>query len=191
MTRDEWLAEVERRIRISEGCEAIRYYDTMGIPTIGIGFNLEREDAQAALAKCGVNDLKGVIAGTVALTESQIDFLFDYSFAPIEAHARASLPPGTYDFLSDARRFVICDLVFNLGFEGWMQFTGTRGLIADAQHAKDNGRLVDAHVLFGEAADHLKASAWYGQVGNRAKRDCAMLRSSLWANADGDGSDVS
>lgn len=188
MTRQEWIAEVERRIRINEGCESYCYADSMGIPTIGIGYNLQRGDAQGALAKIGVHDFAGVLARRVALTQQQIDDLFAYSFAPIESNARASLNPGVFDALSDARRFVIVDLEFNLGQRGWLGFPTTRAIINEAQALKNSGKPTRASALFGLAADHLRMSAWDGQVGARARRDEAMMRSSGWANATGDGS---
>jgi GH24 family phage-related lysozyme (muramidase) len=186
MTREQWLAAVRDRIGDDEGDSAKEYRDSMGIPTIGEGFNLERSDARQALAACGVTDVDGVMNGTVALTPAQDATLFNYSFAPIESEARASLDAGIYDALSDARRFVICDLVYNLGAAGWTAFTGTRSAIAQAQLAKNIGA-ADAHDLFEAAADHLANSAWFTQVGNRARRDVAMMRSGTWVNPTGDG----
>jgi lysozyme len=175
-----WMAEVERRIRINEGCEPTMYHDSLGIPTIGIGFNLQRSDAQATLASIGVTDFAGVMAGRVALSQAEIDELFRYAFAPIESSARASLNPGVYDALTDARRFVLCDLEYNLGSRGWEGFTTTRAIVNEAQAAKNAGRTDQAHALFGAAAAHLAASAWNGQVGERAQRDEAMMRDGVW-----------
>lgn len=188
MTDAEWQAEVFRRIGISEGCRSQVYLDTQGIPTVGIGFNLERPDAREIITKIGA-DYDAVCNGA-ALSQDQIRALFDLSFAPILSEARASLASGVYDFLSDARRFVICDLVFNLGPDGWLSFVTTRALINQAQQAKDREDTVAAHVLFRQAANHLLQSAYARQVGNRAKRNAAMLASSVWADAEGDGSDV-
>jgi len=184
-----WLAEVCRRIGINEGRRATMYLDSATPPcrTIAIGFNLERNDARKALASIGVADVGGVMGGHVALTDNQIDALFGYSFAPILSESRSSLAPGIFDAMTDARRFVICDLVFNMGLAGWMAFTGTRQLLNEAQAAKNTGD-ADAHLLFGEAADHLTASCWYTQVGNRAKRDVAMIKNGVWVDAYGDGS---
>jgi GH24 family phage-related lysozyme (muramidase) len=194
MTNPEWLAEVTRRIGISEGSRSTMYVDTTGNPTIGIGFNLNRADARTALEGAGVppSSVDAVIAGTQSITQPEISALFRYSLAPIESDARASLAVGTYDDLDDARRFVICDLVYNMGAgeEGWGAFTGTQALIDGAQAAKNAGNADHASELFGEAADHLEQSAWYGQVGDRAKRDVAMLRTSQWCDPYGNGSDV-
>lgn len=189
-TLPDWTYEVRSRIAISEGCRAVMYRDSQGIPTIGIGFNLNRDDAQHALVLAGVPvaAVPGVCAGTIPLTTAQIDALFSYSFAPILSEARASLAPGTFDALTDARRFVVCDLVYNLGYEGWLDFAATRSLINQAQQAKTAGKLDTAHALFGIAATHLTNSTWYSQVGYRAMRDVAMIRNGVWVDPEGDGS---
>lgn len=182
-----WLDEVRKRIAIDEGDRAKMYRDSLGIPTIGTGFNLTRPDARQALAKCGVSDIDGVINGTVALTPAQDMALFDYAFSPIESQARASLATTIYDSMTDARRFVICDLVYNLGNDGWCEFTETRALLNEAQRSKLIGS-PSSHAFFDAAAQHLASSLWFGQVGNRARRNVAMIRSGVWCDPYGDGS---
>ncbi len=189
MTQTEWEAECRKRLTINEGERDQKYLDSMGIPTIGIGFNLQRDDARAILQKLGA-DYNAVMGGA-RLSPQQVAGLFQYSFAPIVVEARASLEPFHFDSMSDARRFVICDLVFNLGTAGWAAFHDTRGAIDAACHAGRSGDTASEHSLFGTAAADLTSSAWYGQVGNRAKRDVAMMRTSNWCDPNGDGSDAS
>ena len=191
MTTQQWQGEVQRRIAIDEGSRSTMYYDTANPPnpTIGIGFNLNRSDARTALADVGAS-YDAVMSGT-ALTDDQIGKLFAYSLSPVVDEARASLQPQHYDAMSDARRFVICDLIFNLGDAGWSSFVNTRGIIDRACHAMRSGDTAGAHTLFAQAADALAQSQWYSQVGNRAKRDCAMMRTSNWCDPNGDGSDAS
>jgi len=187
--RVSFIDEVRRRIGDDEGDDLKAYRDSLGIETIGVGFNLTRSDARDALAKCGVTDVDGVMNGTTALTPAQDAALFEYSFAPIESEARASLATGIYDSMTDARRFTICDLVYNLGNAGWNDFTNTRALLNEAQAAKNAGQ-ASAHALFVLAAEHLEESDWYNQVGLRAKRNVAMIRSGVWVSPTGDGSDA-
>jgi hypothetical protein len=191
MTFQEWEAEARRRIDINEGYSATVYMDSASPPnpTIGVGFNLNRGDAREALAGIGA-DYDAILKGA-ALTDQQASGLFVYSFAPVVDEARASLQPFHFDSMSDARRFVLCDLVFNLGNAGWLSFTTTRGVIDQACHADRTGDTAGAHTLFAQAAADLASSAWFSQVGNRAKRDCAMLRTSNWCDPNGDGSDAS
>lgn len=185
MTSSEWIAEVCKRLGINEGRRNVMYHDSLGIPTIGIGFNLQRDDAARALTLAGAS-LSDVMAGGT-LTNDQVDDLFEYSFRPIIQQARGSLYIYSFDALSDARRFVICDLVYNMGLATWMSFSGTREIIAQATHLTGDA----AHARYGQAADHLENSAWYSQVGDRAKRNVAMMRSSNWVDANGNGSDAS
>lgn len=185
MTEPEWIGEVARRIVISEGDKTVAYPDPLspraktgsgsGDPwTIGIG-------------ETGPDIHEGTV-----WTQAQVMARFALVLPKYVAEARASLQPGIFDALADARRFVIVDLVYNMGAgdDGWGGFTTTHGLIAQAQLLKNQGRLVQAHGLFVEAGQHLKEAAWYGQVGDRAKRDVAMLVAGDWCSATGDGSDV-
>jgi GH24 family phage-related lysozyme (muramidase) len=190
MSFQDWEAEVQRRIGIDEGYSKTVYMDSASPPdpTIGVGFNLNRADARVTLSKIGAD--YDAVRGGAALTDQQVSALFAYSFAPVVDEARASLQPFHFDSMSDARRFVICDLTFNLGNQGWLDFANTRSVIDQACHALRSGNAAGAHVLFGQAADALAQSAWYSQVGNRAKRDCAMMRTSNWCDPNGDGSDA-
>lgn len=185
MTSAAWLAECTQRIAISEGCSLSMYHDTMGVPTIAFGFNLRRPEAQTCLRACGVINPGEVIAGRAEITQLQAQTLLEQDIPTYVDDARRSLNDGVFDALADARRFVIVDLVYNLGPSGWQTFTQTRELINAAATAKGPE---DKHVLFSHAADHLAASLWATQVGDRAKRDIAMMRSSTWVDPHGDGS---
>ena len=175
--------EVERRIGLDEGRRNRMYLDSLGIPTIGVGWNLQRDDTMHALAYCGVTDAVGVISGKVCLTDAQVDKLFAYSFAPIESDARTSLAPGVYDALSDARRFVVLSMRFQLGEAGWLAFSNTRGLINEAETAKLAGALDRAHALFMLVGDHLATSDWYTQSASRGVRNVTMMRTGVWVTA--------
>ncbi len=190
MNEQQWEVEVQQRLIINEGRSATAYNDSASPPnpTIGIGFNLNRSDAREALASVGA-DYDAVRSGS-PLTDQQIAALFAYALAPVVDQARASLQPFHFDSMSDARRFVICDLIFNLGDDGWLTFTQSRSLIDQACHAMRSGQNDAAHALFAQAAVAMADSLWYSQVGNRAKRDCAMMKSSVWCDPNGDGSDV-
>lgn len=156
--------ELPRRICLNEGCELTAYRDSLGIWTIGYGFNLERADAHTILAKLGVDVPDGwanlSISGTVASE------LLDLEIAPLVERARSSLASGVFDKLCDPRKFVVCDLEYNLGHDGWLEFTGTRHLISTAQYIA--------------AGAHLENSDWYKQTGARAVRNVQMMRSGFW-----------
>ncbi len=187
MTPEEWNDEVRRRIAINEGCRLTMYHDTVGVPTIAYGFNLESDTAAATLAKCGVANPSAVIAGLEPITQAQADATFALMLPGYVSAARGTLGPGVFDKLSDARRFVIVDLTYNMGAgpDGWGGFVRTQALINQGANAPDP---MTRSRLFGQAADALAQSAWYGQVGDRAKRDVAMLRTSNWVDPNGNGS---
>lgn len=195
-----WELEFARRIAISEGTRLYKYRDSQGVVTIGTGFNVERGDAQQMIEMAG-GDWNTVATAPVAIdsdpanavapciTEEVAQALLALSLKPIVSEARDSLAPGVFDAMSDARRFVICDLVYNMGDGGWLAFKNTRAAIATAEEAKE-ANSVQAHPLFVEAAQDLSESAWYTQVGSRARRDVAMLREGVWCDPTGDGSDI-
>ena len=158
-----------------------RYLDSLGIWTIGIGFNCERADAAGELAAVGARLVD--VMGGLPIAPAQAQALFERCLSGLEHDARASLDAGVFDALTDARRFVLCDLEYNLGSRGWLGFTTTRALLSEAQAQKLAGRVTIAHQLFQVAGDHLAASAWNGQVGQRATRDIAMIRTGEWVPA--------
>src|ERR1700730_18554339 len=65
------LDAIQKLIARHEGSRATVYVDTAGNPTVGIGFNLNRSNAQAAISAIGV-DYDKLRAGVVSLTQAQI-----------------------------------------------------------------------------------------------------------------------
>lgn len=188
------FAEVQRRTEINEGCRLERYFDSVGVPTIAYGFNLERGDAHEALSAVGVSDPQAVIDGRAGLTQAQADALLARDLPTYIGYARRSLAPGIFDSLTPARQCAIVDLAYNLGESGWGRwgfsegFAGTRALINAGQTAKLAGK-PNAHVYFEQAASHLERSTWHNQVGDRAKRDEAMILDGVLVDPNGDGSE--
>lgn len=95
-----------------EGSRNWVYNDSVGIPTIGIGFNLQKADARARIEALGV-DYDALLAGKVSLTNAQIDILFngDLDIAIGDGSGHVT------DFwnLADDAQLAIVDMVFNLG----------------------------------------------------------------------------
>jgi hypothetical protein len=148
---------------------------------------LQRGDANLVAAGC--TNIQGIFDGTASITEAQALALLELDLTNSIASARGSLAAGIFDALTPARQCVIVDLVYNMGYGSWLGFTGTRDLINQAQLAKNNNSPI-AHKYFLAAGNHLEASEYYSEVGNRAKRNVAMLISGLWVSATGDGSDT-
>ncbi len=134
-----------------EGKSATVYTDTQGHPTVGIGFNMDREDAREIFTGLGIN-YDQVKAGELALSNEQINSLFqkDVDTAISDAHALVT----NLDNLPENAQEVVIDMAFNLGYS---KFSGFENAI----EAFNNGDLK-------EAAAEMQDSKWYEQVGDRA-----------------------
>ena len=179
--RPDLFSKVCDYIERSEETVLHKYLDSMGIPTILDGLNLNDSNAKELLAKVGL-DYDNVIAAPTChrnpphgpqcglpdlATKQQARQVLELFVAPVVQEAAISIKD--FDTISDARKFVVIDLCYNMGDDEWLDFAATRSLIS----ADD----------FEDAAKHLEASAWYSQVGDRAKRDVAMMRSGQWLAA--------
>ncbi len=142
-----------------EGRRHKAYVCTAGHPSIGIGFNLDRADAAAKLQALGLA-LPAVRAGSVTLTDDQVDELFEPDLATAIDGAHRLVQ--TFDALSARRQHACVDLTFNLGASGFGRFTKTLAAIGAGR--------------YDEAARELQASRWYTQVGQRGPVVVAMMR---------------
>jgi len=93
-----YLDLLDHGLRIEEGTKPRPYMDTTGHITIGIGRNLTNKP----------------------LKPDEIEYLFKNDKADAERDARSLVP--TFDDLSDIRKYVVCDLAFNLGQIGLSLF---------------------------------------------------------------------
>lgn len=142
-----------------EGRRRRVYLDTEGHPTVGVGFNLDRPGAREALDRVGA-DYAAVLAGTLILTDEQIDALLARDLAEAADSARAVCP--TFDRLPAGAQIALIDMAFNLGRAG---LQGFRGMLAAL-----------AREDFAAAATEALDSKWARQVGRRAIEDAALLR---------------
>ena len=97
-----YLDLLDHGLRIEEGTKPRPYMDTTGHITIGIGRNLTNKP----------------------LKPDEIEYLFKNDKADAERDARSLVP--TFDDLSDIRKYVVCDLAFNLGQIGLSLFCSDR-----------------------------------------------------------------
>jgi lysozyme len=95
------------------------------------------------------------------ISDRAVRVIFEDDFAVAEADARRLA--HNFDDLSAVRKAVICNMSFNLGFDRLAKFVNTLRAI-------NEGR-------FGDAATERLDSAWARQVGDRAKRLAAHMRS--------------
>ena len=160
------------RLKVNEGDEAHVYLDTKNIPTVGIGFNLQRPDAPRLLQSVGAN-YQAVLSGQAVLTDVQIYALFENDLSSAITQAQQKI--SNYNDLAQPRQFVVVDMIFNMGSgtDGFGGFVNTIAYIESGD--------------FGQAATNMTLSDWYHQVGNRAKRDVSMMRSGSWVDPNGQG----
>jgi lysozyme len=128
---------LQSQLAVDEGKRNKMYLDSRGIPTIGIGHNLrDNPISDAAVAQ--------IFADDVAPLESEVRKLF------------------TFDELSDNRKAVVMNMMFNMGFGTLSQFKNTISFIN--------------HGSYSEAATAMLNSTWASQVGDRAVRLANLMR---------------
>ncbi len=151
--------KVKNMVKRHEGPRSKMYYDTEGHPTIGVGFNLDRKDANERLAPIGLT-VRDIMNGKT-LNDKQIDYLFEKDLK--EAIKIASRFVPNFSQLPSKAQEVIIDMAFNLGetrLNGFREFH--KALITND---------------FNKAADEMMNSHWYGQVGDRSKELVSIMRS--------------
>jgi lysozyme len=101
----------------------------------------------------------GVAPGTTwTLDEADAQLAVDIAATAAELDERLPWWRG----LDDVRQDVLCEMAFNLGVEGLLGFTGALRRIRAGDYA-----MASAQMLL---------SAWAGQVGARARRLAAMMK---------------
>lgn len=165
------LDDIRNKISRHEGRLRCAYQDSVGLWTTGVGFNLERAGADAALARAGVN--RDIVWAAIeeakkagrkrtvdVLTEDQIDSLLEADVKASVADCLRLCP----DMLSwpEGPRFVLIDLHYNMGGATLRTFKNTLTCFRNRD--------------WKQAADNLEKSKWYKQVGKRARDNCALLR---------------
>lgn len=140
------------RVKQHEGVRPKKYIDSRGIPTVGVGFNLKRADADQKLKAVGANPVK-VKEGKQALNNNQIETLLVGDLkASKEAANRvvgnlAQHPSGVQG--------VLVEMAFNLGASGLSEFKKFLSAVKSKNYKV--------------AAKEMLNSSWSKQVGNRAQ----------------------
>ncbi|MFW6008397.1 MAG: hypothetical protein ACOCP8_03935 [archaeon] len=147
-TRDAININIKDLIIKHEGKRNKVYY-VDNIPHIGIGFNLQRADAEQLLNNAGVN-IEDILSGQQSLNDNQINYLFQYTLE--EARQIA------YNFIPDLDEYpqpiqaVIIDMSFNLN---------------NSIYKFKNFKEAILHKNYDKAIEEMKNSQWYSQVPNR------------------------
>lgn len=158
--------EVRAQIEQHEGRKATAYNDTGGIPTIGVGFNLQRNDARQLISQIGANYDK-IIQQTESLTDGQIDQLFNITLNESIKVAQQYIPDlGSHP---PSAQKVIIDMAYNLGPNTLGQFRTLKAAI-------------ERHNYYA-AADAMMKTRWYSQVKQRGPQLVTLMRQAAqeWA----------
>lgn len=148
-------------IKDHEGYRPHVYKDTLGIPTIGIGFNLTRPDAKKIAQQAGAN-YQNILLGKEDLSDEQVKEIFKITISIAYKDAKQWIPD--FDGLPKNIKLAILDLSFNMGYSRLSKFIKTRNFIL----AKD----------YHNAAKELQSSKWATQVGRRAKSVVSLFLAS-------------
>jgi lysozyme len=152
------LAQIQK----DEGFESGVYEDTMGIKTIGYGFNLERAGAQEALDKAGIKkSLADLSSGEVTMTEEEASRLMLGEMPHFRGVAERFVGKETWKNLSGNRQGIITNMAYNMG-------EGTLNKFKKLKAAIKSGDWREAQV-------QMKDSAWAKQVHGRADRLVARM----------------
>jgi GH24 family phage-related lysozyme (muramidase) len=137
-----------------EGLRLCKYLDTMGIPTICYGYNLQNYNARSAIASVGGN-YDQVMAGT-CLNQNQCAQLLNMALGSARSGAQQ-----VFGSQCPCIQAVLVDMTYNLGVGGVSSFNTFKSLITSHQYAA--------------AASDLKGTAYCSQVGSRCIRNANIL----------------
>lgn len=126
------------QLTIDEGKRNKMYPDSKNIPTIGIGHNLRDNP----------------------ISDRAVQVIFEDDVAAAELDVRKLFP--CFDQLTDMRKAVVLNMMFNMGYNTLSLFVHTIAMINAGE--------------YDQAADGMMHSAWYQQVGQRAVRLVQAMR---------------
>lgn len=138
------MAKLLAMIKRHEGFRRFPYKDTLGVLTIGYGFNLDSWMAY------GIS-----IEEANALLETKIE----------QAELEADLLPG-WDDCNDARRAVLIDMVYNMGLKGIRGFRKMLSAVEARDYQTAAAEMLDSkwarqvQTRATELADMMRSGAW-------------------------------
>jgi len=142
-------------IKQGEGLRKCMYKDTMGIPTVCYGYNLQSGSKSEVNAAGG--DYDSLMKGGCT-TQSVCDKLLSNQVKKAESAARNIYGSLSCKYAQD----IAVDMTYNLGSGGMASFHQFIGLMKSGDYK-------------GAAADG-KGTAWCRQVGSRCSRDMGQLQ---------------
>jgi lysozyme len=148
-----------------EGFRPQAYRDTRGFLTIGYGTNLDAIGAPRQCKAAGLN--YDSLRNGGEITEDEASVLMGNAVQ--YAIDCAGVAVRGFNAMPDNVQLAIVDMVYNMGLSKFGEF---HKLIA----ALESGNWADA-------AQEMKDSAWFYQVGNRAKDDITLVETAIGVTA--------
>jgi lysozyme len=145
---------LETDLTRDEGVRFKAYKDARGIWTIGIGHNIQADPSLTP-------QLRHLIEP--GIDQATVDSLFAADVTNAESQLTLHLPWWTQ--LDDIRQDVLVNMTFNMGMATLLLFHDTLARIQAGDYVG--------------AADAMLQSAWAAQVGERAQRLAAQVRSGV------------
>jgi GH24 family phage-related lysozyme (muramidase) len=144
-------------LKLHEGNESHRYYDSKNIPTIGVGYNLRRPQTKADMKSLGL-DYNKVMNGTVGLNPAQIQYLLDKDIDEAIAGAKIYIP--NLETHPPEVQSIVVNMIFNMGLNKMNH--PSKGFM------KMKAALLQNPPDYQEAAKQMIDSKWYKDVKLRA-----------------------
>jgi lysozyme len=149
---DPVIDSIRDRVIDHEGKRNTVYKDSRGIPTIGVGFNLNRQDSNALLTQVGANPGQ-IKRGQSKLSNKQINTLLNNDLKKSKEDAKQLVK--NFTGLPSEIQGVLIEMVFNLGKFGLAKFKKFLDYINKKDWKKASIEMLD--------------SDWSKQVGRRSK----------------------
>ena len=150
------------REKVNEGYKPCVYKDSKDIPTIGVGFNLEKAGAISEIESVGA-DYNALLNGSQCLRDDQIKKLFDIDME--DAERCGSRFVNNWGELGSTRQSALADMAFSMGCENLKLFVFLRYRVEEKHYSA--------------AAEQIRASRWCCQVKSRCDRDVSCLNTTL------------
>lgn len=162
---DPVIDSIRDRVIDHEGKRNTVYKDSRGIPTIGVGFNLNREDSNALLTQVGANPGQ-IKRGQSKLSNKQINTLLNKDLKKSKEDAKQLVK--NFTSLPREVQGVLIEMVFNLGKFGLAKFKKFLDYINKNDWKKASIEMLD--------------SDWSKQVGRRSKTLSNIISSQSSSN---------
>lgn len=143
------IEALKKQLILDEGCKLEIYLDSLGKPTFGIGHLLTSQDVEWFAWKNLCKEKPGM-----KISQERVDEIFQKDVICCIKNCEQLF--DDFDKLPEEVQQILANMTFNLGIAGLKKFTKFIAAIKDKN--------------FKKASLEMEKSAWYNQVGSRAKR---------------------